>query len=353
MKRRIFAIFTAAALAVSAFTAFAEFDPNKVVAENEVATKMAPAPSPIITVNGTEIDAPDYFTKNDTIMFPLRAITEALGFAVEWQGETGTIVLTRGPLYITLNAFEDGYTFSRTAPMKLGTAPILTEGTTFVPENFITEILDGAYAIDEAGNVKIVWGDLKDVVVVTGVNAEGKQVTVTDIIKGEVVLNLGEEIPVTDEEGNAVAFADLKEGMTLKVNYGEIMTMSIPPQNVPASVVVLAGSPAATLPSHEEVEEVTVEEAVITITAIDEKENTVTVNDSLRGEVVLVVGETAITDAEGGKLAIADLKVGATITVEYGEAMTMSIPPINNPKSIKVAPEASETTPVVEAADEK
>ncbi len=339
MKKRIFAIFTAMALAVSAFTAFAEFDPNKVVAENEVATKMAPAPAPIITVNGTEIAAPDYFTKNDTVMFPLRAIVEALGFEVEWQGETGTIVLTRGPVYVTLSAFEDGYTFSRTAPMKLGVAPILTEGTTFVPENFITEILDGAYAIDEAGNVKIVWGDMKDVALITGVNAEENQVTVTDIIKGTVVLNLGGEIPVTDEAGNAVAFADLKEGMTVKVRYGEIMTRSLPPQNVPASVVVLAGSPAATLPSHEEVEEVAeAAEAVITITAIDEKEGTVTVADSIRGEVVLVVGETEIADAEGAKLTVADLKVGATITVEYGDAMTMSLPPINNPKSIKVAP---------------
>lgn len=350
MKKRIFAIFTAMSLAASAFTAFAEYDPGKDVAENEIATRTALAPSPIITVNGAELDAPDYFTKNDTVMFPLRAIAEALGFDVEWQGETGTIVLTRGPVYITLSAFEDGYTFSKTAPVKLGVAPILTEGTTFVPENFITEILDGAYAIDEAGNVKIVWGDMKDVVLITGVNAEDKQVTVSDIIKGEVVLNLGEEIPVTDEEGNAVAFADLKEGMTLKVRYGEIMTRSLPPQNVPASVVVLAGAPAVTLPSYEESKED--KRVVITITAVDEKENTVTVNDSLRGEVVLVVGECEITDEQGNNIAVSDLKAGETVTVEYGDAMTMSIPPLNNPKSIRVAPVVG-IIPVIDEKVEK
>ena len=214
MKKRIFAIFTAAALAVSVMTALAEYDPNKVISENEIATKTVAAP--IITVNGTEIDAPDYFMKDETLMLPLRAITEALGFEIEWQGETGTIILTRGPLYITMSAFADGYTFSKTAPMTLGTAPILTEGTTFVPENFITEILDGAYAIDEAGNIKIVWGDMKDVALITGLSTEEKQITVTDIIKGEVVLNVGGETPITDEAGTPVAFEDLKEGMILK-----------------------------------------------------------------------------------------------------------------------------------------
>ncbi len=336
MKKRIFAIFTAAALAVSVMTALAEYDPNKVVAENEIATKTVAAP--IITVNGTEIDAPDYFMKDETLMLPLRAITEALGFEIEWQGETGTIILTRGPLYITMSAFADGYTFSKTAPMSLGTAPILTEGTTFVPENFITEILDGAYAIDEAGNIKIVWGDMKDVALITGLNGEEKQITVTDIIKGEVVLNVGGETHITDEAGTPVAFEDLKEGMTVKIFYGDMMTRSIPPQNVPNSVVVLAGSPAATLPSFEEVEEVAEEK--ITITAIDTDANTVTVADSVRGEVVLVLGEkTAISDAEGKTITIADLKADMTVSVEYGDAMTMSLPPINNPKSIKVVAE--------------
>ena len=134
MKKRIFAAFIALAMfATSAVTSFAEYDPDKVVNDNEMSTRMAVAPEFSITVNGAEVEAPVPFEADGNVMIPLRALTEALGYTVEWQGETGTIILSRGPVYITMSAFEDGYTFSRTAPMMLGTAPMLIDGVTYVP----------------------------------------------------------------------------------------------------------------------------------------------------------------------------------------------------------------------------
>ena len=264
-----------------------------------------------------------------------------MGFSVEWQGETGTIILTKGPLYITMSAFEDGYTFSRMAPAQLGTAPILKNGVTYVPADFVTDILGGAYRIDENNLIKIYDSELKDTALIQSVNAEEKQITVNDIVMGEVVLNISEETYVTDEEGTVIPFEELTEGLTLKVTYSEIMTRSLPPMNTPYTIVVKSGSPAAALPSDELVE--TVDTAIVEI--INEEESAVTVNDLVRGEVVLVISEeTAITGMDGAEIKIADLKQGMTVELVYGEAMTMSLPPMNNPVSVKVISE----TPTVE-----
>ena len=254
MKKRIFAAFAATALLATTFTSMAEYDPNKVVAENEIAAKTITVDYNL-NLNGVDFDSPEPFDGEDgMLMLPLRALTEEMGFTVEWQGETGTIILTKGPLYITMNAFEDGYTFSRMAPAQLGTAPILKNGVTYVPANFVTDILGGAYRIDENNLIKIYDSELKDTALIQSVNAEEKQITVNDIVMGEVVLNIGEETYITDEEGTVVPFEELTEGLTLKVTYSEVMTMSLPPMNTPYTIVVKSASPAVEIAPVEEIE---------------------------------------------------------------------------------------------------
>ena len=252
LKKTLAVIAATAVVAASSVTSFAEYDPNKVVTENQIATKMI-TPEFKINVNGAEIDAPVPFENEGVLMLPLRAITETLGFNVEWQGETGTIILTKGPVYVTMSAFEDGYTFSKTAPMMLGTAPILIDGVTFVPAEFVNQVLNGAYRIEADGSIKIFDAELKNVALVEAVNAEEKQIAVNDIVMGTVVLNISDETTITDEEGKTVKFEELEEGLTLKITYGEAMTMSLPPINNPSVIVVKAGSPAMTLPSDEPV----------------------------------------------------------------------------------------------------
>lgn len=341
MKKRIFAAFAAMALLATTFTSMAEYDPNKVVNDNEMSTKMITVDYNM-ALNGNGFESPEPFEGEDgMLMLPLRAMTEEMGFTVEWQGETSTIILTKGPVYITMNAHQDGYTFSRTAPMQLGTAPILKDGVTYVPANFVTDVLGGAYRTEENGTISIFDSELKDTALIQSVNAEEKQITVNDIVKGEVVLNIGEETYITDEEGTVVPFEELVEGLTLKVTYSEMMTRSLPPMNTPQTIVVKSGSPAMTLPSDEAV--ATADVAIIE--TIDAEEGTVTVNDLVRGAVVLVFGEdAAITGIDGAEIKLADLKAGMTVEIVYGDAMTMSLPPINNPVSVKVISE----TPAVQ-----
>ena len=253
MKKRIFAIMAAVAVMLTSFSALAEYDPNKTYDASQIATKMIEAPAEsveapyTITVNHEAITSPAPFEKDGILFLPLRAIVEKLGFSVEWQGETHTIILSKGPVYITMNALSDGYTFSKTAPMLLGTAPILENGVTYIPDSFIVQILGGAYKIAENNVVEIFDSERANVALIDAIDAQNKTLTVNDITKGAVVLNVSEETVIWTEDATAVDFADLKVGMTLKVTYGEAMTMSIPPQNTPVSLTVKAGSPAMPL----------------------------------------------------------------------------------------------------------
>lgn len=338
-KKRIFACFAAAAvLGASTITSLAEYDPSRTQPVTGIATK-AVADGAVLNLNGVDYKIPaPYTAENGTLMIPLRAVAEAMGFAVQWHGDTGDIILENGALYVKMNAFADGYALSKAAAVKLGTAPVAENGMTFVPVEFITEVIGGDYRTTENG-IKMVWGEMKDVAVIDSIDTAEKQVTVTDTIKGTVALNIDDDTYITDQEGKELSFDDLTEGLTLRITYSDMMTRSIPPQNSPQVIVVLDGSPAVILPSDELVE--SAKRAVIG--EINAEESTVTVTDSEIGEVVLAIGNTEIFDADGKKTTADALQNGMTVEVEYGDIMTMSLPPVNNPVSIKIVGFLSDT----------
>ena len=94
-----------------------------------------------LVINGEEMADSQYFTENDTVYLPLRAICERLGFNVEWVDETRTVILEKLPVYITFSVDADGYTFARTAPMLLGNAPKIVNDRTMVPARAVSEAL--------------------------------------------------------------------------------------------------------------------------------------------------------------------------------------------------------------------
>ena len=92
-----------------------------------------------IVVNNKTIEAPSVYTnKKDTFMVPLRAIAANLGFEVNWEGKTKTVMLGKG---ISLTIGIDNYIYMKTAPIQLGTAPEIVNGKTFVPLSFFKDVL--------------------------------------------------------------------------------------------------------------------------------------------------------------------------------------------------------------------
>ncbi len=79
------------------------------------------------------------------------------------------------------------------------------------------------------------------------------------------------------------------------------------------------------------------EKAVATGVVTEVNEEQITFEDDERGTVILTKSDSVkVTDKDGKDADINSVKADMKLNVEYGPAMTMSIPPINNPVSITI-----------------
>lgn len=164
---------------------------------------------------------------------PLRNVAETLGFDVEWNGENKSVVLSDLPRYVTMSIGYDGYTLARTAPMPIGGAPVIKDGVTYVPAKLFSDVLE--YDVTIADDIVIIDNKLSMIEEVSVTEVGDGTITIDSPERGEVVLTVG-DTEITDADGNAVALEEIAVGDVLTVEYGDAMTMSIPPHNTPVTV---------------------------------------------------------------------------------------------------------------------
>lgn len=115
-------------------------------------------------INGEDVSV------DAVIMVPLRVIAQSLGFTVTWNGD-GTVTVDSGEMHMTITIGEDSYqaitsiegAVGATAPLSLGTAPYVVDGTTYVPLEMFNVLLgndavdleDGKIVIHAENNVQI------------------------------------------------------------------------------------------------------------------------------------------------------------------------------------------------------
>ncbi len=113
--------------------------PIEVVPEENTADISGDVSAMDIIVNNNKIEAPAaYINEQGTVMLPLRAISEALGFDVTWNSKLKSITLGKG---ISLTIGKDYYIYMKTSPIQLGTAPTIVNERTFVPIGFFQEVV--------------------------------------------------------------------------------------------------------------------------------------------------------------------------------------------------------------------
>ena len=136
-------------------------DPGMVVGDVPVTTLPAPVPDqPAVTlpadsgvagwpviVNGNRISGPLPFQNADgVVMVPLRAVAEALGYNVNWDGTMQSIRL--GVAIHTWIGNTEVHV-GRMAPQNISTAPVLVADTTYVPLDFFRAIgVNNIYALE-------------------------------------------------------------------------------------------------------------------------------------------------------------------------------------------------------------
>lgn len=210
-----------------------------------VASMAAAQENDKLYINGTLSENGSIEVVGEKKYLPLRAICEGLGFDVEWDDASRKIIISSIPVYITCSPDRDGYTFAKTAPMLLGEAPKLINDKTYVPMNFVEEILDGKLE-EKADGVNIVYAEVEEKneisgticeIIYDGENTEQeKPVQLVlgdkDDINSQTVLNLSDELSAKVKE------LGLEVGTKIVAEVGDLATASIPPQMVPVSISV-------------------------------------------------------------------------------------------------------------------
>lgn len=284
----------------------------------------------ITTVETSQNLVVQLIKEGENTLFPVRAVFEKLGFEVGYEPVGKIVTLTKGAQYVTFSTIEDGYTFARMAPQKLGQVPIVKEGITYVPVTLLTEIMqmegvsvDGLTLTIES-QVKEVNIEL-DQTIITEIDEKANTITVNNPIKGTIVLNIKDlKIEYTTED------KALMVGQAVEVEYGDIDTASEPAINTPKSLKVVQ--------KYDVVKVLNVEK--------DDKGNTkVLVKDEEMGEVVLIVSKE--TKMEG----VEEIKIGQVLKVAMSNAMTMSIPPQTNAKEISIISATTEEPEIEEAKE--
>jgi hypothetical protein len=94
-----------------------------------------------VTINGEkQTFTQDPVNMNGSVLVPMRAIFEALGADVSWNGDTRTVSASRGATNVTCTIDRTKGTLNGRT-VELATAPKIVNGSTMVPVRFVSESL--------------------------------------------------------------------------------------------------------------------------------------------------------------------------------------------------------------------
>lgn len=126
----------------------AQTTPKKVVvlenaASEEVVVDYTKVTS--LTAGDKEIGAISFDSAKNTFMVPVRAISEALGYDVAWEGETKTVTIASGEEKAQMVIGENAYVGSE--EVALEAAPELREDRTYAPVSFFEKVLGAVISV--------------------------------------------------------------------------------------------------------------------------------------------------------------------------------------------------------------
>lgn len=273
-----------------------------------------------IYIDNKEFEGYTLIEENNNLLLPVRAFFEKLGYEVGYEAPTKSITLTNGASVVKFKSNEDKYIFSRMAPMPLGQKPVIKDGVSYVPVTLLTEIIQLPNVVIENKSLSVYTKDynkeqtseIAEVVSIIELSDDKNIVTVQDDNGNIVMLNLG-KVKIeykTDEK-------TLRVGQTLKVKYSPVMTASEPPQNSPVSVSVI---------------DIITNGVVISVDKIENNYSILFRDDNGQDIILNIPKDFKIEFTTSDK----EIKKGQRLEVILGDAVTLSLPPMTVPKTIKV-----------------
>ncbi|MDF1617177.1 copper amine oxidase N-terminal domain-containing protein [Petrocella sp. FN5] len=163
-------------------------------------------------------------------MIPLRKTLEAFGYQFIWHEASKRVDLSKGPLWTSIAIGENAYFRQKMAPWALSRAPIILDGHTWVPIEFLSEITSLGIEIENE-TLKVTQSE--------PTFHEGfiKEITSDDQgnLSFSIVQDLEEKdyanrIVIHTSEKTTIFQVDIQENDTVKVISPNFSTLSLPPQ---------------------------------------------------------------------------------------------------------------------------
>jgi hypothetical protein len=294
----------------------------------------------ILVVNDNGLNPQDHkvYYKDETLMIPLRIVADSLGYKVQWNDETRVVELVKGPHFVVIVPGKDYYCFGKMAPTKLGTCAEITDNKTYVPLNFLTDILKVQVDMDETGSINIKSENQSERKILVEMEGEITKISkknsgATILIKNpltnnnidiELILDVNEKTPIVNPLTNKnLSLKDLHVGDSIRSFYVPALTKKLPDEGRAKKIEFL--------------DKVTVSKGVITeIISNTAGTNMVCIGDYENGIIFYVSDDTIIVTKDNKKLDFKDLKNGMEIETYHSLAMTFSLPPMTSAMKIVV-----------------
>ncbi len=98
---------------------------------------------------GKEIGAVSYDSEIKTVLVPVRAVAEAFGYDVSWDGDLRAVTVGTVQMGVNFRIGENSYKKSKMTPFVLETAPVIINDYTYVPLSFFSDVLEADVTVSD------------------------------------------------------------------------------------------------------------------------------------------------------------------------------------------------------------
>ncbi|HKL43335.1 MAG TPA: copper amine oxidase N-terminal domain-containing protein [Clostridia bacterium] len=182
-----------------------------------------------IVINGESLKR-NSTVVNGNLMIPLRETLESLGYEIKWNNDTRRVDIHKSNQWTSVKINENRYFKNKMAHQPLSHAPIIIDGSTYIPVEFLNVILDLGLSVTE-GNLTVSENDMaihSGHIQTIDYKAAGK-ISIT-LSSKEMPGNLSDLTIIHASTDTTYFNTSLKQGQFIHVISPPVMTMSLPGQ---------------------------------------------------------------------------------------------------------------------------
>jgi hypothetical protein len=167
---------------------------------------------------------------NGHLMIPLRETLETLGYEIKWNNDTRSVDIKKSNQWTSIKINDNSYFKNKMAPQPLSHAPVIIDGSTFIPVEFLNVILDLGLLVNE-GNLTVSENDMaihSGHIQKIKYKADGK-ISIT--ISSKEMPDTLSDLTIIHASTDTTYFnTSLEQGKLIHVISPPVMTMSLPGQ---------------------------------------------------------------------------------------------------------------------------